>query len=106
MSPPCQRCADFPTRVAEWVTRNGYDRSPSPSDRSEITGFHTALRCLGWRSTYPQEGGEYLYNCRRCNRWWGLLIWTCVNHVDLIDYPDLVSVEAWMKEQPISGREA
>src|SRR5262249_50649734 len=99
MSPACAGCVAFPGRVAEWVSQNGYDRSAGPPDRSRITGFHATLRCCGWRSTYPQEGGEYLYHCERCDRWWGLLVWTCVNHVDLIEYPSSVSVEAWKKEQ-------
>lgn len=105
MSLPCEACAAFPGHIADWVSRYGYDRSPGPPDCSRITSFHPTLHCAGWRSSYPQEGGEYLYHCKKCSRWWGLVIWTCVNQVDLIGYAGPVAVEAWKIEQPFSGEQ-
>ena len=60
---------------------------------------HGRLVRRAWRSSYPQEGGEYLYQCQDCPKWWGRIFWTCVPIEDLVRY-DVMSVEAWVSEQP------
>jgi hypothetical protein len=68
------------------------------SDASRAVAAHTRLVRRAWRSSYPQEGGEDLYQCRDCRSWWGHSVWTCVPQEDLFRRK-VRSIEAWVKEQ-------
>jgi hypothetical protein len=103
MAIPCESCSELQPRITDWVAQFGYDRSTGPPDLPALITFHESLRYLAWRSADPAEGGEYLYECSACGWAWGFVVWTCVNHVDLIDYGGLPDVDRWMNEQQFQG---
>jgi hypothetical protein len=95
----CLRCAGS---LLPLVGSHFGDQAEKP--RRSIAA-HGRLARRAWRSSYPQEGGEYLYQCADCQSWWGHGVWTCVPEEDLVRHA-VVSLEAWVAEQPFGEVES
>jgi hypothetical protein len=90
----CERCSGL------LAPAEGSHSRERASDASKAIVSHGWLVRRAWRSAYPQEGGEDLYQCRDCGSWWGHVFWTCVPEEALVRHK-VRSVEAWVKEWPL-----
>jgi hypothetical protein len=90
----CVRCSE---RLAP---AKGSHSGEHAADASKAIAAHGGLVRRAWRSAYPQEGGEDLYQCRDCGSWWGHVFWTCVPQEALYRYR-VHSVEGWVKKWPL-----
>lgn len=73
----CQRCT---TVLLPLVGSRGGEHAP---EVGRAVAAHGRLVRHGWRSSYPQEGAEYLYRCEVCGAWWGHGVWSCLPQEDL-----------------------
>jgi hypothetical protein len=92
----CERCSRL---LVPLIGSHFEQRSADGSKAIEAHG--RLIRCA-WRSAYPPEGGEDLYQCQDCGAWWGHSVWTCVPQESLSRYR-VRSIEAWAKKWSFGG---
>jgi membrane protease YdiL (CAAX protease family) len=88
----CEHCSD--SLLPKEGSHHG---AQAPAVGQAITA-HSGLMRRAWRSDYPQEGGETLYQCQGCSTWWGHIVWTCVPEEDLVRH-NVESVDAWVAQR-------
>jgi hypothetical protein len=86
----CERCFRLLPVVGSHFNKQA-------ADGSKAIEAHGRLVRRAWRSAYPPEGGEALYQCLDCGSWWAHQIWTCVPQERLARCR-MRSIEAWVKK--------
>lgn len=88
----CHRCATL------LLPKEGSQYGDDAPEVTQAIASHGRVVRRGWRSGYPQEGGETLFECQDCHGWWGHRYWSCVPQEALYRYR-VESVAAWVAEQ-------
>jgi hypothetical protein len=89
----CERC------VGLLLPKEGSHYGEQATQVSQAIAAHDRLIRRAWRSSYPQEGAEHLYQCDECRSWWGHVVWARVPEEDLVRH-DVGAVAAWVAQQP------